>query len=175
MRRSGLPTRRRSRTRRGVTLVEAVISVVIVGVMFAAAVSTVVATKLAERVMTNRRQGQLLAQALMAEIVIQDYEEPVGDPPIFGRESGESGGARDFWDDVDDYAGWSSSPPESKGGIPMDGLADWRRSVDVVWVNPTNLNQVGANTGVKRITVTASHNDVPVAELVAIRTAGWPR
>ncbi len=167
----GLPP---PRSRRGFTLVEAAICIVLVGVMLVAALSTVGAARLGERVMTNRSQGQLLAQALIAEILSQAYEEPEI-APQFGTEGPENApGDRSLWDDVDDYDGWSSSPPEYKDGTPMSVVPGWDRSVSVQWVTPSDLTQVsGSPTGVKRITVTASFNGIPAAELVAIRTEAW--
>ena len=46
--------------------------------------------------------------------------------------------------------------------------------MQVVWVNPLNLSQtVGSNQGVKRITVTVTHNNVPVATLFVFRTGAF--
>ena len=158
----------------GFTLVEAVISIVLVGVLLVAAINTLGATAVSKRNIEHQALGYTLAADLMAEILSQAYEEPV-DTVIFGRESSESGGERTEWDDVDDYDGWSATPPETKDGEPLDGYDEWTRSVEVAFVNPTMLNEIGTNTGMKRITVTASFNGVPAAELVAIRTQAWPK
>ena len=157
----------------GFTLVEAVISIVLVGVLLVAAINTLGATAVSKRNIEHQALGYTLAADLMAEILSQAYEEP-DDAPDFGRESGESGGSRIDWDDVDDYEGWSATPPETKDEAPLDGYDQWTRSVEVAFVNPTSLNDLGGNTGVKRITVTASFKGVPAAELVAIRTQAWP-
>jgi len=159
--------------RPGFTLVEAVISIVLVGVLLVAAINTLGATAVSKRNIEHQALGYTLAAELMAEILSQAYEEPV-DNVAFGREAGESGGSRVDWDDVDDYGGWSASPPQTKDDEPLDGYDQWTRSVEVAFVKPTSLNELGANTGVKRITVTASFNGVPAAELVAIRTQAWP-
>ena len=45
--------------------------------------------------------------------------------------------------DVDDYDGWSASPPEDKNGNPLVGFDDWGRSVSVEWVNPDNPDAGG--------------------------------
>ncbi len=159
---------RRNCSPRAFSLVEATISVVIVSVMLVAALNTVPAAKLGGRKTADRGKGMLLAQALMSEILVQDYQEPV-DTPVFGRES-ESGGDRANYDDVDDYDGWSSSPPEYKDGTQIANLAGWKRSVAVVWVNATDLSVTsGSETGVKRITVTVTYN-VELASLIAVRT-----
>lgn len=158
----------------GFTLVEAVISIVLVGVLLVAAINTLGATAVSKRNIEHQALGYTLAADLMAEILNQAYEEPV-DNVAFGREAGESGGSRVDWDDVDDYGGWSATPPETKDEEPLDGYDQWTRSVVVAFVDPASLNDLGGNTGVKRITVTASFNGVPAAELVAIRTQAWPR
>ncbi len=159
----------------GFTLVEAVISIVLVGVLLVAAINTLGATAVSTRNIEHQALGYTLVADLMAEILSQAYEEP-DDTPDFGRESGESGGGRMDWDDVDDYDGWSATPPETKDEEPLDGYDQWTRSVEVAFVQTASLNnEVGVETGVKRITVTASFNGVPAAELVAIRTQAWPR
>ena len=158
----------------GFTLVEAVISIVLVGVLLVAAINTLGATAVSKRNIEHQALGYTLAADLMAEILSQAYEEP-DDTPDFGRESGESGGGRVDWDDVDDYESWSATPPETKDEEPLDGYDQWTRSVEVAFVQTSMLNnEVGVETGVKRITVTASFNGVPAAELVAIRTQAWP-
>lgn len=156
---------------RAFTMVEAVISLVIVAVMLVAALTTVGAAKLGQYKTSQRSRGQLLAEALMAEILQQNYKEPT-DTPVFGCESGESATSRANYDDVDDYNGWSSSPPLYKDGTQMSEFTGWRRSVTVEWVNPTNPAEVKLQeTNAKRITVTVLYQNMQVARLVAIRTA----
>ncbi len=165
----------RGMPRRSFTLVEAVISIVLVGVMLVAAINTLGATAVSKRSIEQQMLGDSLAQDLMAEILNEAYEEP-DDAPNFGRESGEGVGSRVSWDDVDDYAGWSKSPPKAKDDTVLSGFDAWTRSVEVVWVKPADLNTVtGTKTGVKRISVTVSRNDSPATELVAIRTQAWPK
>ncbi|MHC4628438.1 MAG: type II secretion system protein [Planctomycetota bacterium] len=165
---------RRSRTARAFTLVEATVSVFIVGVMVVAALSTVGATRLGEYKLGERCRALPLAQDLLAEILQQCYEDPNGSP-FFGTEPGEGAASRIDFDDVDDYHNWSASPLQNKDGTDMSDLSGWRRSVQVIWVDPTNLSQTtGSDQGVKRITVTVKHDDVPAASLSAFRTSAWP-
>ena len=160
--------------RRGLTLVEAVVSMIIVSVMLVAALNTIGVSRTSQRKTGERSRGVLLAQQLTAEILQQNYEEP-DDTPTLGREPSESGGDRANYDDVDDYDGWKSAPPEEKDGTQMPNLDGWERSVTVVWVNPADLGQLSVtDTKTKRITVTVTHSDVPVAELVALKTMGLP-
>ncbi len=158
----------------GFTLVEAVVSIVIVGVMLVAGLTTVGASRRGQYLIATRSRGQLLAQELMSEILTQRYEEP-DDAPLFGLEAGELQVIRTDWDDVDDYLDWVSSPPRDRDGGAIPYLDDWTRSVAVERVNPANLMETsGVETGVKRITVTVQCGEKVVASMTAIRTAGWP-
>lgn len=157
--------------RRAMTLVESVVSIAIVGLMFAAVLNTVGAAAVTRQHATEQARAVLLADDLLAEILRQGYAEP-GDADSFGRELPESNGVRSAYDDVDDYDGWSSSPPEEKDGTAIPGLTGWTRSVDVDFVNSGDLASITASdTGVKRITVIVTGPDAATAKLVAIRTA----
>lgn len=159
---------------RALSMIEAVISIAIVGVMMVAALNTVAASKLGQRKTGHRGKGALLAQQLMSEILRQSYEEP-DDTPEFGRESSESGGDRADYDDVDDYDGWTSSPPEDKDGTEIPDLNGWQRSVEVDWVALNDLNTpIGVDQSIKRIIVTVSRDGVPLASLTTVRTASGP-
>ncbi len=155
----------------GFTLVEAVISMVIVAVMFVAALNTVGASKLTQHKASLVSQGQMLAESLMSEILQQNYQEP-GSTYVFGREAGESDTIRTAYDDVDDYQGWTESPPVAKDGTALPNAANWRRTVTVEWVDPADPQQVqGSESGAKQITVVAAFRDVPQATVVAIKAA----
>jgi len=164
------PEARATGRRTGFTLVEAVLSLVIVSVMLVAVLSTVGASRLSQYITSQYSRGQLLAESLMAEILRQDYLDP-NDTPVFGCETGESTSTRVDFDDVDDYNGWSSSPPVQKDGTQIAGLSGWQRSVTVEWLNPDDPGEVKASeTGAKRITVTVSCDNKQVGSLTAIRT-----
>jgi MSHA pilin protein MshD len=153
------------------TLVEAVVSIAIIGVMLVAALNTVGASQTTQKKMGDRNRAMLLAQDLMSEIFQQSYIEPDDPDGLIGMEGGEDSGKRDRFDDVDDYDGWSASPPEEKDGTVLVDFDGWRRSAAVDWVNPVDATEeLGTNTGVKRITVSVTLDDVPLATLVALRT-----
>jgi hypothetical protein len=155
-------------------MVEVVASSALIGLMLVAALSTVSASRMGTRKTADHSRGMLLAQQLLEEILAQSYEEPV-DPPSFGRESGESAVSRAAFDDVDDYHGWSASPPQYKDGTVAVDLSGWQRSVIVERVKPTDLSQVVfVESGAKRITVRVARDDVDVGSLLAIRTAAGP-
>jgi len=158
--------------RRGLTLAEAVVSMLIVSVMLVAALNTVGASRTTQKKTADRSRGFLLAENLMSEVLQQAYEDPDLAPGSFGLEGAEVGdGSRSLWDDVDDYDGWSASPPQQKDGTELGEFKGWTRSVEVRWVNPAELATLsGTDTGVKRVVVTVTDGATVVVSLVAIRT-----
>jgi len=156
---------------RGFTLIEAAISTVIVAIMFVAALNTVGMSKRTLQKATLVSQGRMWAESLLVEILEQNYREP-GETYVFGREVGESDTSRAAYDDVDDYHGWSESPPVARDGAALPNSTCWKRTVAVEWVDPLNPQQVsGVETGAKRVTVMAAFRNVPQATIVAIKGA----
>ncbi len=152
------------------SLAETAVSILLVGGVVVVALNTVGASVSGREFTRSRGRGDLLAHHLMSEILRQSYQEP-DDTPTMGRETGEGGGVRSTYDDVDDYDGWAASPPEDKDGITLSDLAEWERSVAVQFVDPSSLSTVRATeTGVKRITVTVRRDGVDKAALTAIKT-----
>jgi hypothetical protein len=153
---------------------EVVVSTFIVGILLVVAMQT--AGSVASGQLRSAEQGRarLLAAELMGEILCQAYEEPV-DTPLFGPEPGESAsGTRTDYDDVDDYHGWTASPPVDKQGDELTGLAVWQRSVTVALVDPEDLGTVaGEDLGVKRVTVSVTRNGTAAASLTAALTDSW--
>jgi type II secretory pathway pseudopilin PulG len=156
----------------GFTLIEAVMSMLIVGLMLVASLNTVGASKLAQSRNAEQTLGPMLARELMAEILNQAYEEPV-DTAAFGLE-GEAADVRADWDDVDDYHGWSAMPPQNRDGSAVTGADGWTRTVSVTWVNKLTFNPSGGATGLKRIDVEVVRNGRIVTTLSSLRTCGWP-
>lgn len=164
--------RYRLKTNTAFSLAETVVSVALVGGLLVVALNTVGDTTLGRQKMGDRGRGQLLARDLMTEILRQVYEDP-DDSPTFGPETSESTGSRAGFDDVDDYSGWSASPPQKKDGTQIPDRTEWQRSVAVEYVDANGLTTVvGSDEGVKRITVTVTRNDVVVSSLVGVRTRG---
>ena len=162
----------RAGRRRSLSLVEAVLSITIVGITLVAALNTVGASGLAQRATGDRSRARLLAQQLMSEIMRQAYQDPEGGTGL-GNDAGELASPRSNFDDVDDYHRWSASPPEDVDGSPIPEATGWERSVTVSYANPLDLKAtVLLDLGVKRITVQVTRNKAVVASLTAVRTGG---
>jgi type II secretory pathway pseudopilin PulG len=164
------PSSRRT-CRKGMTLVEAMISTVIVGVMIAMVLHTFGSVAKGRRIQVDREVAAALARQLLSEVVQASYED-TGSSPDFGRESSEGGSSRAKCDDVDDYHNWSASPPEAKDGTEIGHLDGWARSVSVVYVNPANLSASGSDQGLKRVTVTVTDPRGATTSVVALRSEG---
>ena len=164
----------RPAARRGFSLLETIVSTFLVGVVLVVALSAVGSSTSGQLDNAERTRACHLAGALMAEILEAEYEEAEL-PRVFGPEAGETGtGTRAAFDDADDYHGWSDSPPKGKDGSLLPNLTGWGRSVTVEYVDPEDFTSVEAvDLGVKRITVTVTHNGQQVASLVTVVTRSW--
>jgi MSHA pilin protein MshD len=158
-------------SRRGFTIAEVSVCVVIVGVMLATALQTVGQSGIMQYRIAERTRGAQLARMMMAEIMQQPYQEAGVTTTVLGPESGE---ARATYDDVDDYNGMDGSPPRNKDDSVMSvpSATTWRRTVTVVWVNPLTLGPAATQieTGAKLITVNVYHKNVLVTKLSAIKS-----
>jgi Tfp pilus assembly protein PilV len=151
----------------GFSLVEAVMSSLIVAGMLLAALNSVAAAKKAEQNNVDRVRGTHLAQALVAEILSLEYAEPDGGTTL-AKDSGET--TRNTFDDVDDYNGWTESPPSNINGVALVGMTSWSTSVVVNWATADTYALGTSRSGAKKITVTVRCNGRLVATTDAIRT-----
>lgn len=170
---SSNPPIAKRRRQHGLTLAEAVVCLSIVSITIVAALSTVSAAKVTRIRFADRQLAQELARGLLAEIMNQTYEE-AATTPAFGPEPGEADGSRRNFDDVDDYDGWTATPPENSDGTAKSGLSDWTELVTVERIGIADLSTDQATeTGIKRITVEIELRGVTLARLVALRTDAW--
>jgi len=150
------------------TLVEVIISTLIVGLVMVGAMQNVGASLSGQEFNLQRSRAVLMAMAMMAEIRELPYLEP-DDTPTFGREAGESATSRVNYDDVDDYDGWNCSPPEEKDGSAISNADGFSRAVTVEYVDPDDLTAtVGGDQSVKRITVSVVRRGETLASMTTI-------
>jgi type II secretory pathway pseudopilin PulG len=161
---------RQRRCRPALTLVEIVVSTMIVGVLMVAVLNTLGGATSSSESAGNRAVALGLADDLTAEILKAKYVDP-GTSPVFGPESGESGTSRAAFNDVDDYNAWSEQPPQAKDGTAMTDRTDWKRRVTVEWVKVSDPTQTSTTeTGIKRIRVDVDFKGTNVLEQTALRT-----
>jgi type II secretory pathway pseudopilin PulG len=158
----------------GFTIVEAVTSMVIASVMIVAAISAITVFSKANTLQKDQYRASLLARRLMTEIEQCLYVDPANTGTL-GPEGGESTGSRSAFNDVDDYTGWSESPPQNKDGTVIPGYTGWTRAATVVWVDPNNPSSVqNSDMGAKRITVTVTDPRGRKTTSVSLRSSTGP-
>lgn len=141
---------------KGVTLIELVITIVVVGIAVAGilAVFTLTTGKSADPMV--QRQAIAVAEAYLEEILAKPFSDPDG-------VSGETD--RDLFDDVLDYDGLTDSPPQNQSGVNVAGLNDYR--VNVLVVTGANLGNPAVNA--HRVVVRVTHPANGTVELVGFR------
>ncbi len=159
-------------TRTGFTMVESVISLLIVGVMLAALLNTVGSARTSRYLADQRGMAANLADEMMNEIMAQSYEDPDQTTTSIGTEGGETAAAgRTGFDDVDDYDGWTRKPPIDRDGNAITGAEDLRRGVSVTYANKSNPGHThGSDHGIKRIVVRIRQGGMVLATRTALRT-----
>ena len=124
-----------------------------------------------------------LARDLMDEILGKGFDDPDGGA-TFGPEEAEP---RRNFDDVDDYDGWSKTPPQDVDGVSYNGAGSmpdysyFTRQVTVENVPQDNFNvltpSADGTTDAKRIIVTVSWQAIggsPDVELRSVVTEYHP-
>jgi len=109
----------------------------------------------------EERIAVLLAIQMMEEIQSKAYEDPDIPQGSFGSEEPYP---RGNFDDIDDYDGWSMSPPEYQNGTSMNGdgdtpdYNDFCRKVVVKNVddNDYSITRKDGTTNSKRVVVTVT-------------------
>ena len=157
--------------RNGITMVETVLSLLILGGAFVAALNTISSARAAQAMVTQRQLGLVLAEDLMAEVLSQDvYQEGL----LFGPEASEALGNRSEFDAVDDFDEWTSSPPVDAQGVTIAGTTGYTRTIEISYVQRNNTDTESlTGQGIVQIVVTVYFGDKTVATLTAYRTDTW--
>lgn len=110
---------------RGFTLLELVVTLVILGVAFAAIAGLVATLGGGSASPVLQTQALYIAEGYLEEAMLKPYVDPDG--VIEG-----CGVSRDLWDDVGDYAclGTAASPTDS-AGVAIAGLSRYRVTMNV--------------------------------------------
>ncbi len=154
-------------SRRGLSLVEVTISMVVISVMLVAGLRLLGATGQTSRFVEDRTIGRELIEEMLADISAQPYEDP-DEAPVLGLEEA-AGLARpdDTWigfDDVDDYDGLVARDGADRHGTALLPREGWAVRVRVAWVDPADPEQTSSTeTGLKRVDVRAERDGRPVA------------
>lgn len=107
----------------GVTLVELLVSIVIVAIAAGTILGLLARTTAASADPMLRHQASAVAEAYLEEILLRPFDDPDG---------ADGEGNRADYDDLDDYDGLVDAGARDQFGNPIPELADYDVSVSVV-------------------------------------------
>lgn len=165
--------------RSAVTMVEVLMSLVLVTTILLVCL-TASANLLRNGVQEhNSSEGKDLAYMIMDEISAMDLQDR--EHPVFGLEPNEDATDRTTFNDVDDYHGFSMSPPTYRDGTLISGFDGWTVSVSISTADAdvTGITTVSSNTDslLRVIAVTCTTPDgsnIDAATLVSGVTTNLP-
>lgn len=162
--------------RRGMTMMETVLSVALVGIVLVAAMDTLGGARAARAQNADISLAGVLCESMLSEILARSYEGADEGAGSFGRSLSEAGDAtRASFDDVDDYDGWTASPPQTRDGAPISWAAGLHRTVSVRCVDPDDLSETTPDGScLKRVRVRVMRNKRVLCEMEAYRSPLWP-
>lgn len=149
---------------RAFTYIEVLMSVVILGFVLIPLLSQFYTGFQGNIIAELVTQSINLADDLMEEIKSRRFDEnaypnePVA-PVALGVDAGENSNDRRTFDDVDDYNGWSQSPPQAIDGTVLVNFSRFSRTVFVEYITVSGADWIssGSTTYYKRITVIVTH------------------
>lgn len=159
--------RRLRRDQRGITLIDLIVVIVIVGIALPPMIGLFIQQMRQSTFGVNVTRANHLASTLFEEIRSKRGDENAGAPSTaLGPELGET---RLTYDDVDDYHGLNESPPKDSLGNDVADSAGFRQQVSVCYVAGADLNTcIGGVTLYKKITVTVTDPEGRASELVTV-------
>ena len=125
---------------RGFTLIELIIFIVVVGVGVAGILSVYTSSIKNSADPLVRKQALAIAESLLEEILLKDYCDPdtvdrTTAPPTCGAQTVEAN--RGLYDDVGDYAGYTTTGIVDASGASISGLAGYSIAPAVVVTTTT--------------------------------------
>lgn len=143
----------RCQQQKGFTLIELIIFIVVIGVGVAGVLSVFTSSVRNSVDPLVRKQTQAIAESLLEEIVLKEFQDPNGGTNGVSTCNLAVGVNRTVWDDVCDYNGYTSAAITDAEGNVVPGLAAYR--VTSVGVSTVQLTGGGA-PNVKRIVVSVT-------------------
>ena len=146
------------RLQHGVTLVELLVSIVIVSIAASAVLGVMSLTTARSADPMIRHQAAAIAEAYLEEILLKPLTDPDG---VDGE------GARADFDDLDDYDGLLDAGARDQFGAPIAGLADYNVAVAVT---PSSTLTAVPAADALRVDVIVSHSAAVNFALSGYRT-----
>jgi MSHA pilin protein MshD len=150
---SNTQSRFNKRQQRGVTLIELILSMVIISIAVTGVLSVMNLTVKNSADPVVEHQAIAIAEAYLEEILLQAYTDPNGT---------NAGETRSSFDNVDDYNGLSDTGAHNQQATLLNKLSSYNVAVSVVDQNVSEL------TG-KEVTVTVTPSGMSALSLVGYK------
>lgn len=148
--------------RRGFLLMEAATATLVLSLALVTLIPVFILALRSARQMEQITAGTQLSAGLMEEIALRKWDTATPRPPVYiagkttlGTDQGETASDKRTFDDIDDFNGWTESPPKDPVMNPLTAFAAYTRTVTVGYVNP-DLTPAGSPTDYKYVSVCTS-------------------
>ena len=152
----------------GFLLLEAAVSNIILAVAIVSTVPIFILTLRANIACEEKLVATQLAIELMEEIRARKFDQncpnirpgtTIQTISALGVDTGESSSDKTTFNDVDDFSGWTESPPREPDGDSIPQFTGYARTVTETYLDP-NAYYSSSSQSRKHITVCVSHNGV---------------
>lgn len=152
--------------RRGYILVEASTATLVLALALVALIPVFILAIRSAKNMEQITSATQLSAQLMEEICLRKWDSLTPRPPVYiagkstlGPDPGETASDKRTFDDIDDFTGWTESPPRDPMMNPLPLFAAYTRTVTVSYVDsglapsavPTDYKQVTVCTRTKKL------------------------
>ena len=163
--------------RRGMSLIEGLIAIPLVGMVLVAALNSVGSSRVAAQKVSLHGEANRLAESLLGEILLLPYEDASDQAGLPGPTAVEAAtGNRSLFNDINDYNAWVADPPQLKDGSAVPHASRFRERVKVIPLDPATFALTGgADQGLMRVSVEMFLDDEPLVTLTRYRTRGLPQ
>jgi type II secretory pathway pseudopilin PulG len=150
----------------GFTLIEASLTTIIVGVAFLAMLQLFATGTKVQATDMRLTSGLSLIKNVHEMALGMAFTSPTT-PAVWGLDAGEDADSPMDWDDVNDLAGRTFSPPIDGGGNPIADMDSWSQTVQVRNVDPNGLDTFLPNgsSNAVQFTVVVTHGSAEVSRL----------
>ena len=170
------------RTRRGFTLTETALALVIVGTGFLGAMELFAACTIQNHNASQGTTARMLGDNVREAMTGLSFQDPTSTGTNWGPEAGESLAG---YDDVDDFDGMTFNPPIDSTRTAVTQLSRYTQTVSVMPVSPDepggNYDEAaptlpkGAYTGAVRVRVRVTYQATPSSPATEVYRASWVR
>lgn len=162
---------RSTSVRRGISLVEVVVSSLLVGLVLVTSMRATTMVHSSTVAADDTMVLSVAAESILEELRGLAYAEPLGSSAI-GIDDNEIQSDRATWDDVDDAAGYRAIGFVQRDGKAVVGGESWKCRIQCQWVDPTTLAVCEEDRGLKKVKIQMTASNAQLAEVFGYFSSG---